>query len=87
MTTVEIEYCDPCGYLEQATDSQTQILESCSDALDGVELVPGGGGIFQVRVDDEVVFDTDESDYDEDAILGAVCDQLPDCQSGTDNCC
>lgn len=87
MTTVEIEYCDPCGYLEQAAESQGVILESCSDALDGVQLVPGDGGIFQVRVDDDVVFDTDESDYDPSAVLEAVCGHLPDCQSSNRDCC
>lgn len=75
MTPVEIEYCDPCGYLDQASESQGAILESCSDVLDGVELVPGGGGIFQVRVDDDVVFDTDESacaSMDESSMCAAI---------------
>lgn len=57
-----------------------QILESCSDVFDDAEIV-SGGGIFQLLVDDELVFDTDESDSDKDAILGECVICFP-CQSG-----
>ncbi|MDZ7730715.1 MAG: Rdx family protein [Natrialbaceae archaeon] len=87
MTTVAIEYCEPCGHLEQAADSQRAILESCSDELAGVTLIPGDGGIFQVRMDDEVIFDTDESDYDQSTIVEAVCEFLPECEHSAVDCC
>jgi selenoprotein W-related protein len=79
MTSVEVEYCDPCGFIDRATETQTQILESCGDALDGVELVPGEEGIFEVRVDDVVVFDIDEIEYDLATIMEGVCGELAGC--------
>ncbi|WP_300296313.1 Rdx family protein [Ferrovibrio sp.] len=49
---VTITYCKPCGYLRRAA--------AVADAIEaefGYEprLVPGGGGIFEVQVDDTVV--------------------------------
>ncbi|MBZ6496984.1 SelT/SelW/SelH family protein [Natrinema longum] len=79
MTSVEVEYCEPCGFIDRATETQTQILESCGETVDGVELVPGEDGIFEVRVDDVVVFDVDEIEYDLTTIMVGVCGQLSDC--------
>ncbi|WP_018257199.1 SelT/SelW/SelH family protein [Halomicrobium katesii] len=79
MTSVEVEYCDPCGFIDRATETQTQILESCGETVDGVELVPGEDGIFEVRVDDSVVFDVDELEYDLTTIMEGVCGQLSTC--------
>lgn len=72
MTSVGVEYCDPCGFIDRATETQTQILESCDETVDGVELVPGKDGIFEVRVDDVVVFDVDEIEYDLSTIMEGV---------------
>lgn len=79
MTSVEVEYCAPCGFIDRATEAQTQILESCGDALDGVALVPGDGGIFQVRVAEAVVFDSDEDEDTLTTIMEGVCGQLAGC--------
>lgn len=79
MTNVAIEYCAPCGFIDRATETQTQILESCGDTLDGVELVPGDGGIFQVRVDDNVVFDSETDEDDLTTIMNGVCDHIAGC--------
>jgi len=76
MTSVEVEYCVPCGFIDRATETQTQILESCGEAVDGVELVPGEDGVFEVRVDDTVVFDVDETEYDLRTIIEGVRGQL-----------
>ncbi|WP_136718266.1 SelT/SelW/SelH family protein [Halorientalis salina] len=84
MTSVEVEYCAPCGFIDRATETQTQILESCGDTLEGVELVPGDGGIFEVRVDDVIVFDVDDEEYDLATIMEGVCGELAgcDCEPG-----
>lgn len=52
MKTVSIVYCKPCGYLKRATDASAALQEKFGLAA---TLVPGKGGIFEVRVDDEVV--------------------------------
>lgn len=58
MTTVDIEFCVPCGLLDPAVETQRELLETFGRALDGVQLVTGHGGVFKVFVDDELVFET-----------------------------
>ncbi|MFB6140230.1 MAG: SelT/SelW/SelH family protein [Halosimplex sp.] len=72
MTTVEIEYCVPCGMRDRAVDLQTAILEEFGQGVETVSLVTGDGGIFEVRVDGEVVFDKEDDEYDVDAIVDSV---------------
>lgn len=69
MTTIEIEYCVPCGMLNRAQDVQEAILRQYGDSIDRVALVTGDDGIFVVRADDAVVFDKTEDNYDVDAIV------------------
>lgn len=72
MPAVEIEYCVPCGHRDEAVNTASAILETHADRLDGVTLVPGVGGIFEVRLDGAVVLDTDEEAYDLEAIVERV---------------
>ncbi|WP_323677418.1 Rdx family protein [Halorubellus sp. PRR65] len=72
MTTVEIEFCLPCGYLNRAEDVQHVILESLGETIDEVTLVPGDNGVFTVTVDQETVFDIADDDYDVDRIVRNV---------------
>ncbi len=72
MARVEVEYCVPCGMLNRAQDVTGAILEQFGEGVDEVALVTGDDGVFVVRVDDEVVFDKTEDDYDVDAIVRAV---------------
>ena len=71
MTTVEIEYCVPCGFLERAQRLQGALLSSLDDELAAVTLRTGDDGVFRVSVDDELVFEKGE-EYDVDAIVRAV---------------
>ena len=72
MTTVEIEYCVPCGMLGRAQDVQAAVLEEFGEEIDRVSLVTGDSGVFEIRANDEVVFDKEGDEYDEDAIVDAV---------------
>lgn len=72
MTEIEIEYCVPCGMLDRAQDVQRALLSEYGERLDRVSLVTGDGGVFEVRVDGERVFDKDEDAYDEAAIVDSV---------------
>jgi selenoprotein W-related protein len=76
MTSVEIEYCVPCGHRENALETAGAILAAHADAVDSVGLVPGGGGIFEVRLDDETILDTDEEGYDRDAIVDRISEHV-----------
>jgi selenoprotein W-related protein len=72
MSQVEIEYCVPCGHRDEAVNTASAILEAHADRVEGVTLVPGDGGIFEVRLDGDVILDTDEEGYDRDAILDRI---------------
>jgi selenoprotein W-related protein len=72
MTTVDIEYCVPCGFLDRAEDLQHVLLTTFRERLDAVALRTGDDGVFVVRVDDEVVYDKSEAEFDVDAIVRRV---------------
>jgi|AntRauTorckE6833_2_1112554.scaffolds.fasta_scaffold00991_9 selenoprotein W-related protein len=76
MASVEIEYCVPCGHRENALETADAILAAHADAVDSVDLVPGGGGIFEVRLDDEMILDTDEEGYDRDVVVDRIGDAV-----------
>lgn len=72
MTDVEIEYCVPCGHRETAVEVQEAILERFGQKVNQVALKTGDGGVFKVRVDDELVFDKSEDEFDVDDIVDSV---------------
>ncbi len=72
MTSVEIEYCVPCGMLPRAQDLQEAILETFGERVDSVALVTGDAGVFKVHVDGDEVFDKEDETYDEAAIVDEV---------------
>ncbi len=72
MTTVEIEYCVPCGFLERAEAVQHALLSQFGEDIDELTLITGDHGIFEVRVDGEVVFEKSEDEYDVDGITRDV---------------
>ena len=76
MTTVEIEYCVPCGLLDRAIETQRELLTEFGRELDAVTLRTGDGGVFVVRAGGEVVLDTDEEGYDLDRIESAVGERI-----------
>ena len=52
MTKVDIIYCRPCGYEGRAR----AVADALSQSLGlSAQIVAGGGGIFEIRVDDSVV--------------------------------
>lgn len=52
MKNVSIIYCKPCGYEKRAADAAATLREKLALVA---TLVPGKGGIFEVRVGDEIV--------------------------------
>jgi len=76
MTEVEIEYCVPCGFRDRALDVEQAILGALEQELDSLRLTMGDHGVFQVRVDDETVYDKEEDEFDVDGIVRSVRDQL-----------
>lgn len=72
MTTVEIEYCVPCGFRERAVDVAGAILAACEEEVAGVRLETGDHGVFEVRVDGRPVYQKAESAFDVDEIVREV---------------
>ncbi|MEX2382236.1 MAG: SelT/SelW/SelH family protein [Opitutales bacterium] len=53
---VEIEYCTQCRWLLRAAWLAQELLTTFVDDLGEVALVPGKGGVLEVRVDGQTVF-------------------------------
>ena len=53
---VEIEYCRQCRWMLRAAWMAQELLTTFEEELEGVTLKPGLGGIFEVRLRDEVLW-------------------------------
>ena len=53
---VEIRYCTQCRWLLRAAWTAQELLTSFEAELAEVALVPGSGGVLDVRVDGELIF-------------------------------
>lgn len=58
---LEIEYCTQCRWLLRAAWLAQELLTTFESDLGRVSLVPGSGGIFVVRLDDEILFSRKEA--------------------------
>ena len=57
---VEISYCTQCRWLLRAGWMAQELLTTFDTELGEVALVPGTGGVFEVRVDGELVWSRKE---------------------------
>ena len=57
---VEIRYCRQCRWLLRASWMAQELLTTFDVEIGEVALVPGTGGIFEVRVGDELVWSRKE---------------------------
>jgi len=53
---VQIHYCTKCRWLLRAAWVAQELLTTFENELGEVALVPGTGGVFEVKVDGEVIF-------------------------------
>ena len=53
---VEITYCTQCRWLMRAAWMAQELLTTFESELGEVALVPGSGGIFEVRLDEKVIW-------------------------------
>ena len=53
---LEIEYCTQCRWLPRASWVAQELLITYVDELKEVALVPGKGGVFEVRLDGETIW-------------------------------
>jgi selenoprotein W-related protein len=57
---VEIEYCTQCRWLLRAAWMAQELLTTFGTTLGEVALVPGTGGVFEVKVDGKTLFSRKE---------------------------
>ena len=53
---VTILYCTQCNWLLRAGWMAQELLSTFADTLGEVALIPGTGGVFEVRVDGETIW-------------------------------
>ena len=53
---LEITYCTQCRWLLRAGWMAQEILTTFTEELGEVALVPGSGGVFEVRLDGETIW-------------------------------
>jgi selenoprotein W-related protein len=53
---IEIEYCTQCRWLLRAAWLAQELLTTFESDIRSVSLVPGSGGIFEVRLDGNLIF-------------------------------
>jgi selenoprotein W-related protein len=53
---VEIEYCTQCRWLTRAAWVAQELLTTFQEELEEVALMPGKGGVFEVRLDGDTVW-------------------------------
>jgi len=71
---ITITYCKPCGYVTRAARIQHVLHERLG--LES-ELIPGKGGIFEVKWGDEVIAKKAARHFpDEEEVVNAVAAQL-----------
>jgi len=56
MVEVRIIYCRPCGFQDRAVKLANDVLRELGVHEVSVKLVPGDKGIFDVYVDDKLIF-------------------------------
>jgi selenoprotein W-related protein len=54
---VEIVFCTQCRWMLRAAWMAQELLTTFADELGETALVPGRGGVFEIRVDGELVWD------------------------------
>ena len=57
---VEIEYCTQCRWLMRAAWMAQELLTTFESELKEIALIPGTGGIFDVRLDGVCIFSRKE---------------------------
>jgi selenoprotein W-related protein len=53
---IEVVYCTQCRWLLRAAWIAQELLSTFSEDLGEVALVPGQGGVFEIRLDGELLF-------------------------------
>jgi selenoprotein W-related protein len=53
---IEIEYCTQCGWMLRAAWLAQELLSTFADEIGEIALIPGRGGIFEIRAAGEPIW-------------------------------
>jgi len=56
MNKIAITYCSKCRWLLRASWMGQEILSTFEEEIDELTLLPGTGGIFEIRANDELIW-------------------------------
>ncbi len=59
---IEIEYCRQCRFVIRATWITQEILMTLGEDIGEIALIPGKGGVFDVRLNGKTLFSRKEKD-------------------------
>ena len=51
-----IEYCNKWNYLPRAASMATELLEKYGNSISRLELIPSGGGVYEVMKNGKLIF-------------------------------
>ena len=57
---IEIEYCAKCNWLMRSAWMAQELLSTFEDELSEVSLIPGDGGIFEIRANDYKIWSREQ---------------------------
>ncbi len=60
MNSIKIVYCVQCGWLPRSTWMAQELLTTFSEEIDELKLVPSTGGIFEIYLNDKLVWSRKE---------------------------
>ncbi|MDP2247324.1 MAG: SelT/SelW/SelH family protein [Nitrosomonadales bacterium] len=58
---IEIEYCTQCRWLLRSAWLAQELLTTFENDIERVSLVPGSGGIFEIRLNQALIFSRKEA--------------------------
>lgn len=60
MNKIEIKYCSKCRWLLRASWMAQEVLSTFEEEVDELSLLPGTGGIFEITVNDQLIWSRKE---------------------------
>jgi selenoprotein W-related protein len=58
---IEIEYCTQCRWLLRAAWMTQELLSTFEQEIGGVTLIPGSGGVFEIRIEENRIWSRQEA--------------------------
>ena len=81
---MSITYCVPCRYQHKALEDADAILKAFGERLSGLRLVPGDQGVYDVRVDGDLIFSLDRAEHFPQTaeLIDAIRPRIPSARAG-----